>query len=321
LLLIRYIERIVAGAAAAVFNRNNSDDRLEPVISERFADTPLGKIEPTQITPRSCMAVRLSTPYVRAPGDDPLMQCELCGKVPGDLICEPLLVGGQVIGSVLVVRDKTMPEHQRARVRDAVVQAAPILANQRNLALAELRAASDALTGLPNRRAADETLKRMTAHADRRRSPLAAVLLDLDHFKRVNDIHGHEQGDKVLAVVGQILTSTVRASDFAARYGGEEFLVLLPDTDRDTARDVAEKLRVAIAAADSFESGPLTASFGVATLPDDAADAEQLIRKADRALYAAKADGRNRVKTAAASGVSASGAGDGAASLGVATAP
>jgi diguanylate cyclase (GGDEF)-like protein len=321
LLLIRYIERIVPGSAAAVFNRNNSDDRLEPVMSERFADTPLSDVDPTQLTPRSCMAVRLSTPYARAPGDDPLMQCELCGKVTGDLICDPLLVGGQVIGSVLVARDKTVPEHERARVRDAVVQAAPILANQRNLALAELRAASDALTGLPNRRSADETLKRMMAHADRRKSPLAAVLLDLDHFKRVNDIYGHEQGDKVLAVVGQILTTTVRASDFAARYGGEEFLVLLPDTDRETAREVAEKLRLAIAGTDNFECGSQTASFGVAALPDDATDAEQLLRKADRALYAAKADGRNRVKTAVASGVPTPDGDNHAASIDVVAAP
>jgi GGDEF domain-containing protein len=115
-------------------------------------------------------------------------------------------------------------------VRDSVVQAAPILATQRNLALAQLRAASDALTGLPNRRAADETLNRMVAHAGRAVSPLAGVLLDLDHFKQVNDLHGHELGDKALAAVGQILISTLRTSDFAARYGGEEFLVLLPDT-------------------------------------------------------------------------------------------
>jgi diguanylate cyclase (GGDEF)-like protein len=317
LLLIRHIERIVADSAAAVFNRNNSDDRLEPVISDRFAETPLGEVELAQLTPRSCMAVRLSTPYGRTSGDDPLMQCEVCGKVTGDLVCEPLLVGGQVIGSVLVARNKAMGEPERARVRDAVVQAAPILANQRNLALAELRAASDVLTGLPNRRSADETLKRMAAHAGRRVSPLAAVLLDLDHFKRVNDIHGHEQGDKVLAVVGQILISTVRASDFAARYGGEEFLILLPDTDREMARDVAEKLRIAIAETENFECGSLTASFGVAALPEDASDAEQLIRKADRALYAAKADGRNRVKITILSGASATEADDDAASISV----
>jgi diguanylate cyclase (GGDEF)-like protein len=269
------------------------------VVGDGYQETALRGLELEQLKPRSCMAVRLSRPYERGSGEDLLMQCEVCGKIAADLACEPLLVGGQVIGSVLVARDKALGARERDRVRDSVTQAAPILANQRNLALAELRAASDALTGLPNRRAADETLKRMTAHAGRSLSPLSAVLLDLDHFKQVNDVHGHEQGDKALAAVAQILGSMLRASDFAARYGGEEFLVLLPDTDRATAADVAEKLRAAIAGAEVSNIGSLTASFGVAALPDDAGESEQLIRKADRALYTAKAAGRNRVATTA----------------------
>jgi diguanylate cyclase (GGDEF)-like protein len=295
LLLVRQIERSLPGSAAAVFNRNNSNNRLEPTIGKGFADSALRGVE--QLTPDSCMAVRLSRCYEQRPRHDTLTECEVCGKIEGDLACEPLLVGGQVIGSVLVARKKPIEERDRMRVRDSVLQAAPILANQRNLALAELRAASDALTGLPNRRAADETIQRMAAHAARRASPLAVVLLDLDHFKQVNDVHGHDQGDKVLAAVGQILGSTLRASDFAARYGGEEFLVLLPDTDRATAQDVAEKLRVAITGVELSHVGSLTASFGVAALPEDAGEPEQLIRKADRALYAAKAAGRNRVET------------------------
>jgi diguanylate cyclase (GGDEF)-like protein len=204
----------------------------------------------------------------------------VCGKVEGDLTCEPLLVGGQVIGSVLIARKNAIAERERSRVRDSVVQAAPILANQRNLALAEFRAASDALTGLPNRRAADETLKRMTAHASRRLTPLAIVLLDLDHFKQINDLHGHEQGDTALAAVGQLLGSMLRASDFAARYGGEEFLTLLPDTDQAAAADVAEKVRAAIARIEIPHLGSFTASCGVAALPEDASESDQLIRKA-----------------------------------------
>jgi diguanylate cyclase (GGDEF)-like protein len=298
LLLVRHIERTVPGSTAEVFNRNNSNDRLEPEIGGSFDQTALRGVKLEQLTPESCMAVRLSRPYEQRAGEDTLMQCEVCGKIEGDLACEPLLVGGQVIGSVLVARQKRIGERDRIRVRDSVVQAAPILANQRNLALAELRAASDALTGLPNRRAADETIQRMAAHAARRGSPLAVVLLDLDHFKQINDVHGHEQGDKALAAVGQILGSTLRASDFAARYGGEEFLILLPDTPRSTARDVAEKLRLAIMGLELSQVGSLTASFGVAALPDDGAECEQLVRTADRALYAAKAAGRNRVETA-----------------------
>ena len=301
-LLIRHIERTVPHSAAAVFNRNNSDDRLEAVTSDDVGQTPLRGVELAQLTPRSCLAVRLSSAYERSAGDDPLMACEVCGKVAGELVCEPLLVGGQVIGSVLVAHEKGIGERERLRVRDSVIQTAPILANQRNLALAELRAASDGLTGLPNRRAADETLKRMAAHASRRTSPMTALLLDLDHFKQINDIYGHEQGDRALATVGQTLTSSLRASDFAARYGGEEFLVLLPDTDRETARAIAEKLRLAIGATENLDHGSVTVSIGIACYPQDATDSEQLIRKADRALYAAKAAGRNRVESATNAG-------------------
>jgi diguanylate cyclase (GGDEF)-like protein len=210
--------------------------------------------------------------------------------------CEPLLVGGKVIGSVLVAGG-TMTDEGLAQVRSAVDQAAPIIANQRSLSVARLRAASDALTGLPNRRAADETLKRMVAHAGRTLSPLAAVLLDLDHFKQINDIHGHEQGDEALAAVGQVLTSTIRDSDFAARFGGEEFLLLLPDTSREQAAVVAEKVRRAIGEV-QLSIGAMTASFGVAAYPEDGLDAEQLLRRADGALYAAKEHGRDRVELA-----------------------
>ena len=126
---------------------------------------------------------------------------------------------------------------------DSVTQAAPVLANLRNLALAEARAATDALTGLPNKRACADTLKRMVAHAGRSVSPLSALLLDLDHFKQINDTFGHGIGDDALAAVGDVISTNLRTSDFAGRYGGEEFLVLLPDTDREGAAQAAEKLR------------------------------------------------------------------------------
>jgi diguanylate cyclase (GGDEF)-like protein len=297
-LLIRHIERIVPGSGAAVLNRNNSDDRLEPSLGEGAATGPLVELPRETLQPSSCLAVRLSRAYERHAGEETLAQCGVCGKLAGEIQCEPLLVGGKVIGSVLVAEQRTITEFERGQVRDAVAQAAPIIANQRNLALAEMRAASDALTGLPNRRAADDTLKRMVAHAGRKLSPLSAILVDLDHFKRINDLHGHEQGDEALAAVGQVLASALRASDFAARFGGEEFLLLLPDTDRTQAQLVAEKLRRLLEEASISPEG-LTASFGVAALPEDAADAESLLRKADRALYLAKRTGRNCVAPAA----------------------
>ena len=183
-----------------------------------------------------------------------------------------------------------------------------MLANLRNLAIAETRAATDALTGLANRRAFEDTMRRMLAQADRTVSPLAALAIDLDHFKRVNDVYGHEQGDNVLAAVGDTLGSTVRASDFVARYGGEEFIVLAPDTDASSAMVLAEKLRRAIATIGlPSGGGTITGSIGVAAFPEHGTDAEILLRAADRALYAAKEHGRNRIEVAAGQGATVTG--------------
>ena len=306
-LLIHHIENMLPGARAAVFNRNNSDDRLEATLSEFGGPVPddstLSPENAERLRPRSCMAVRLSRAYDHSPGQSPLIQCEICSDMRTSTACEPLLVGGQVIGSVLVVSDRPIDPDRRARMRESVAQATPILDNQRNLMLAETRAASDALTGLPNRRSANETLKRMAAHAGRNISPLAAILLDLDHFKTVNDRYGHEAGDRALALVGRIISATVRTSDFAARFGGEEFLILLPDTHREGAVVVAEKLRAEIEAAEVAGIGAISASLGVAVLPGDAAESDELLRKADRALYTAKESGRNRVHAFASSPV------------------
>jgi diguanylate cyclase (GGDEF)-like protein len=146
----------------------------------------------------------------------------------------------------------------------------------------------------------------MIAHANRAEKPLAAVMLDLDHFKQINDTFGHGRGDDVLAAAAEAMRSALRESDFVGRYGGEEFLILLPDTDAEGAMRVAESVRAVI----STISVPtvtqnVTASLGVAVLGDDGIDGETLTRAADRALYAAKSLGRDRVASAGAVPLSA----------------
>lgn len=208
-----------------------------------------------------------------------------------------------MIGSVLARRDRPLSESQSETMRGSVVQAAPLLANLRNLALAERRAGTDALTGLPNQRASHETLKRMVAQAERVAQPLAVLLLDLDHFKQVNDVLGHAAGDSVLAAVGVALRSAIREGDFCGRYGGEEFIVLLPDTELSRADIVAEKIRAAIEAIEiPSVQRETTVSIGVAAVPTHATDAEAVARIADRALYSAKSAGRNRVELAPPTG-------------------
>jgi diguanylate cyclase (GGDEF)-like protein len=206
-------------------------------------------------------------------------------------------VGGEVIGSILASHRSALSDSDTQSIKQSVTQAAPVLANLRNLAIAERRAETDALTGLPNNRNVTDTVRRMVAHASRSVSPLTALALDLDHFKQTNDTYGHGGGDEVLAAVGSTLKSACRASDFVGRAGGEEFLILLPDTDVQAGRVVAENIRAALAAITvASVPRPITASIGVAVLPDHAGDATSLLRLADRALYTAKKNGRNRTE-------------------------
>jgi diguanylate cyclase (GGDEF)-like protein len=143
----------------------------------------------------------------------------------------------------------------------------------------------------------------MLAQANRSLSPLSAIAIDLDHFKSINDTWGHERGDEVLAAFAVMLRSNLRGADFAARCGGEEFLVLLPDTDRTGAIRVAEHLRKATHdLAITGVNTTVTASFGVAAFPEDALDGDLLARLADRALYAAKQGGRDRVEAPSTAG-------------------
>jgi diguanylate cyclase (GGDEF)-like protein len=228
-----------------------------------------------------------------------LVNCEICGNGDRRTVCAPLLVGGEVIGSLLIAHPDELDGHADRLIADTVAYASPVLANLRNLAIAERRAHTDALTGLPNRRALDETFNRLLAQAVRAGTPLSIVLMDLDHFKQVNDLHGHDRGDEVLAGVATALADCLREMDFPARMGGEEFLVLLPDTD--LAGAVAATEGIATAVSRTFASGidgAITASFGIAGYPDHGLDPVSLTRSADRALYQAKQDGRNCIRVA-----------------------
>lgn len=155
-------------------------------------------------------------------------------------------------------------------------------------------AATDGLTGVANKRALLERLGMELHAAWQVQAPLSLVLLDVDHFKAYNDSYGHPAGDAALKQVAQLLSQSARSSDLVARYGGEEFVLLLPATDSEGARRLAERCRAAIAQT-AFAHGPLTASFGVATLGGVTVSPDELIGWADAALYAAKRQGRNAV--------------------------
>jgi diguanylate cyclase (GGDEF)-like protein len=167
----------------------------------------------------------------------------------------------------------------------------------------ERQAVTDELTGLANARAFRSILEREIERSRRFRSPLALVMVDLDDFKQVNDTHGHQQGDEVLASVASVLRDFSRDIDAPARYGGEELAVVLPQTDAEGAARLAERMREAVERlrVPSVDGGaPLavTASFGVASVPDSAGGREELVAAADAALYRAKRGGKNRVERA-----------------------
>lgn len=157
-------------------------------------------------------------------------------------------------------------------------------------------AAHDALTGLANRRSASERLEAERMRAQRLGEPLSVLMIDIDRFKAVNDRWGHAQGDRVLVALAQVMHAELRGADLGARYGGEEFLAILPDTRMPQALEAAERIRERIAALRIELEGTtvaITASIGVAQLVDGES-AAALVARADSALYAAKATGRNR---------------------------
>lgn len=179
--------------------------------------------------------------------------------------------------------------------------------SEQKLAQMELQklAIKDGLTGIANRRFFDESLAKEWLRAKRERVPLSLLIADIDYFKRYNDTYGHQKGDECLAAVAAIFdTEAFRPADLAARYGGEEFAVILPNTGVDGAIEVAERIRNATAALNIFHAGSaigpsITVSIGVAaTIPSTGLAVETLVAAADRALYAAKHAGRNRVVSA-----------------------
>jgi diguanylate cyclase (GGDEF)-like protein len=190
------------------------------------------------------------------------------------------------------------PSHLQA-VRVLLETAATALDNALLLERAETLSVTDDLTRLYNSRYLKRSLERETQRRARSGRPLSLLFIDLDDFKRVNDDHGHLCGSRALVEVAAVLKGTARGTDVVARYGGDEFALILPDTGRDGARVVGERVRRALAEhrflADEGLDVRLTASVGIATLPDAARSADQLIQAADSAMYRVKDSGKNGI--------------------------
>ena len=220
-------------------------------------------------------------------------------QTPGPLEI-PITYRNSVIG-VLVVEDDTpgrdWEDEEELMVRTVSDQLAVAISHARLFRHVQTQAMTDSLTGLYNHRYFQERLERELKLADRNDDKVSLILLDLDHLKRINDSLGHRAGDAALCHVAHLMQTTVRGVDVCARYGGEEFVVILPQCDRDGAIMVAERLRESIASTPVQKIGQVTASIGVATYPSSARSKEELVEMSDRAMYLAKAAGRNRVRT------------------------
>ncbi|MGH8636077.1 MAG: diguanylate cyclase, partial [Burkholderiales bacterium] len=237
------------------------------------------------------------------------------GTLPGSYGCIPLFAHGDILGLLHLQPEEGPGATHCDRVQ--LLQLVTTITEHVALALANLglrerlreQATRDALTGLYNRNYMHEWLDLELHRSRRNGQSIAAILIDVDHFKRFNDTFGHDAGDQVLREVGALLKGLARRSDVACRIGGEELVVLLPNATSQAARRRAEELRAAIATLRLEHAGrplgAITVSAGVASFPDSASDLTTLLKAADEALYEAKRGGRDRVVVAVARGSAA----------------
>ncbi len=218
-----------------------------------------------------------------------------------DFTCFPMIIAGTPIGVLGVAADAPMQDQQRRTLTAAAALLAVSLKNAQLFREVHEHSVRDALTGCFNRRHALEVIDAELRRSRRSGLPLSMLMFDIDHFKRINDRHGHLAGDAVLAAIGGRMRAVLRGSDMKCRYGGEEFLVLLPDTPQPGAQRVAETLRAEIhdhPVDFNDERIVVSASFGVTAITPGEVDGLTVMARADAALYRAKQDGRNCVRTA-----------------------
>jgi diguanylate cyclase (GGDEF)-like protein len=267
------------------------DVRARPVIEE----------------PHDCKAVRAGRSFM---ANDVRVQalCPSKFALPseGGYFCGPLIAGGINIGSVRMHTAADVCTADRQRVLESYLSgAASALANLRHLGSMEEQANFDALTGLYNRRFMQDYAQKQFAIARRDKRPVGLLLLDLDHFKHLNDTYGHAIGDCVLRHFAKTVSESIRESNLFARYGGEEFVFVLSGASAESCALVAERIRTAVTAmvVPSDTETPLpqvTVSIGVAAFPEHGEALEDVIQAADKALYESKRGGRNRVTVAPA---------------------
>lgn len=293
--LMATARRLLPGYGAALYIFNNSRDRLDLA---RAWDMPEGYVAPEMLSPSNCWALKRGKPHINAPGDD-----TLCCAHHGSQIASvelPMMACGQLYGLFIITHGQSDGVFERLMEIRRLGRA---LADSMSLALSnislreKLRTQSlrDPLTGLYNRRYMEDALERFVSLGSRTGGSTAVIMLDLDNFKKLNDDHGHAKGDAVLRDVAAQIVGALRPSDVVCRYGGEELVAILPDCSLEDALEKAEILRERIESLSASHECAITASLGVATVPETSTSVTDILPIADAALYAAKKAGKNRV--------------------------
>jgi diguanylate cyclase (GGDEF)-like protein len=308
--------RLFPGSRGEIFTVNPSYNHMQLVGQWGSGATAPGS--EVIHDPVECWGLRRGIPHLQGPSG-PGPRCQHLGSPAGgdDIhLCIPHLGADGPIGLIHVIMPAAaLPERGgdeaeewgRELLETAASLAHVVTPELLNIRLRDkLRAQSirDPLTGLYNRRYMEESLGRELKRAGRAERPVGVIMLDVDHFKRFNDEHGHAAGDTALREFGTVLQAQIRGGDIACRYGGEEFTIVLPEASLENTRRRAEEIRVAVAALvvrlPDGKVVSITVSQGVAAFPGHGESGETLLHAADRALYRAKRLGRNRVECAEA---------------------
>lgn len=290
--------KLMPATSGALYIYSNSRDVLELAVS--WGDSP----PPNYIEPDDCWALRRGRAYQYGT-EDIEFPCAHYTEDVTSSFCLPLLAHGETIGMLWCHTDEEdmLKDQTHSRFWDVAL----MLAEQVSLTIANVRlrqelqdrSIKDPLTGLWNRRYFLDCLRREKARADSNALGFALISIDIDHFKRFNDHHGHDAGDLVLRRVSEELVSTSGSAGIVCRVGGEELAVICPDLDKVAAMALAHRLLNAIKRIEIIYQGEIlpcvTFSAGVATYPSDHGSIDDLMRNADNALYQAKREGRDRV--------------------------
>jgi diguanylate cyclase (GGDEF)-like protein/PAS domain S-box-containing protein len=294
----RSLETLFPQSAGALHVINSSRNLVETVAA--WGDDGAGG--ETVFGPADCWALRRGRIHVVEKSGDALVCAHLAAPLPDSYVCLPLVAQGEAVGVLYFARGAEAPAFTPEEQRVAGTAADKLGLSLANLGLRErLRTQSvrDHLTSLFNRRYMEETLERELRRAQRNGVPLSVIMVDVDHFKRFNDDHGHDAGDALLAELGRLLRGHVRVEDVPCRVGGEEFAIVMPGAAAKDALRRAEELREAThrlrIVHRGVSLGALSISLGVAAFPEHAVAADALLRAADSALYRAKREGRDRV--------------------------